>query len=270
MDGLLHLSDVNMRQAEAKTRFREKRGQSGSKEFKEFVIPMKRSLTLACMLASLGAGSLAFTNPATAQGAEPPSAPTPAGSAAANVQTKVAVIIFQQAVAQTNEGQRNFAQLRTKFEPKQTQLKAQSDEVDSLKKQLQDAGANLSEAERDSRMRTIDEKSKALQRVAEDDQNDFNSEMNEMYQALAQKVYAVMDSYAKQQGFTLVLDASNQQNSPVLWLNPSTDITKAVVDAYNAKSGVPPPAATPGAPAAPVHTNTAPRTTRPSTSRPPQ
>ena len=56
---------------------------------------------------------------------------------------KIAIIAFQQAVAATNEGQRNFAQLRTKFEPKQAALKAQSDEIDSLKKQLQDAGANV-------------------------------------------------------------------------------------------------------------------------------
>ncbi len=80
--------------------------------------------------------------------------------------------------------------------------------------------------------------------------------MNDMYQQLAQKVYAVLETYSQQNKFTLVLDTSAQQ-TPVLWATPSTDITKAVVDAYNAKSGVPPqPAA--GAPSAP----------RPSTSTP--
>ena len=230
---------------------------------------MKRSLTVVCMLASaIGAGSVAFTNQAAAQAPEPPSAPGPAGSMAAAGPTKIAVIVFQQAVAQTNEGQRNFAQLREKFAPKQAQLKSQSDEVDSLKKQLQDAGANLSEDERNLRLRTIDEKTKALQRVAEDDQNDFNSAMNDTYQGLAQKVYAVMQAYATQQGYTLVLDDTPQQNSqsPVIWFNPSTDITKAVVEAYNSKSGVPPqPAA--GEPAAP-RSNTAPRSTTPRTTHP--
>ena len=71
-------------------------------------------------------------------------------------------------------------------------MKAQSDEIDSLKKQLQDAGANLSEPERDSRLRTIDEKTKSLQRSAEDAQNEASSAMNDMYQQLAQKVYAVL------------------------------------------------------------------------------
>ena len=62
------------------------------------------------------------------------------------------------AVAQTNEGQRNFANLQKKYEPKRTQLKGLSDEIDSLKKQLQAQGDKLSEAERASKAKTIDEK----------------------------------------------------------------------------------------------------------------
>ena len=225
---------------------------------------MKRSLTVVCLLASaIGASSVVFASTAAAQtpAAEPPSAPSPAGAAPSFPAgpAKVAVIVFQQAVASTNEGQRSFAQLRDKFAPKQAQLKTQSDEVDSLKKQLQDAGPNLSDQERDSRLKTIDDKTKALQRVAEDDQNDFNTQMNDMYQALAQKVYVTVDKYAKQNGFTVVLDASNQQSSPVLWINPGVDITKAVVDAYNASSGV----AAPAAPAAPKPASS----TRPATPR---
>jgi outer membrane protein len=234
---------------------------------------MKRSFTLVCLLASAtGAGMSAL--------AQTPSAPTPASStagltAAPAVPTnaKIAIIAFQQAVAATNEGQRNFAQLRVKFEPKQTQLKSQSDEIDSLKKQLQDAGSTLSEPERDSRLRTIDEKTKSLQRSAEDAQNEASGAMNDMYQQLAQKVYAVLEAYSQQNQFTLVLDTSAQQ-TPVLWAPPSSDITKAVVDAYNAKSGVPPqPAA--GTPSAPRPSTSTPgrtggTTTRPSTTKPPQ
>ena len=237
---------------------------------------MKRSFTLVCLLASAtGVGILSSTGSAFAQ---TPSAPTPAGStaglaAAPAVPTnaKIAIIAFQQAVAATNEGQRNFAQLRVKFEPKQAQLKSQSDEIDSLKKQLQDAGSTLSEPERDSRLRTIDEKTKSLQRSAEDAQNEASGAMNDMYQQLAQKVYAVLDAYSNQNKFTIVLDTSAQQ-TPVLWANQASDITKAVVDAYNAKSGVPaqPAAAAPAAPR--PSTPSAPRSTtpRPSTTKPPQ
>jgi outer membrane protein len=245
-----------------------------SKDPKEFCIPMKRSLTFACLLASAtGVGFIASTSSALAQTAPAPAESTATSGLPAFNTPKIAIIAFQQAVAATNEGQRNFAQLRVKFEPKQNQLKSESDEIDSLKKQLQDAGSTLSEPERDSRLRTIDEKTKSLQRAAEDAQNEASNAMNDMYQQLAQKVYAVLDAYANQSKFTLVLDTSTQQ-TPVLWASNSTDITKAVVDAYNVKSGVPAqPASGGGVPAAPrpstaPHTGTGTGTTHPSTTKP--
>jgi outer membrane protein len=238
---------------------------------------MKRTFTLVCLLASAtGVGIISSPSSAFAQVPAAPAAPTPAaglsaGAAAVPASAKIAIINFQQAVAATNEGQRNFAQLRVKFEPKQSQLKAQSDEIDSLKKQLQDAGATLSEPERDSRLRTIDEKTKSLQRSAEDAQNEASGAMNDMYQALAQKVYAVLDTYSNQNKFTVVLDTSAQQ-TPVLWANGSTDITKQIVEAYNVKSGVPPqPAAGATAPRPSTTSPSRPSTTtRPSTTKPPQ
>jgi len=67
-----------------------------------------------------------------------------------------------------------------------------------------------------------------------------------MYNGLASKVYDVLATYSQQQGFTLVLDVAQQQN-PVLYASDSTNITKAVIEAYNVKSGVPAPPAQPAA-----------------------
>lgn len=204
---------------------------------------MKRSLTVVCTLATVVAvGSAQLF----AQGSEPPSAPLPAGSEPASGPSRVGVIAFQSAVMQTNEGQRNLAQLQAKYAPKEASLKSENDEIEALKKQLQDGGSTLSDSDRESKLRAIDEKTKNLQREAEDDQNDESSDMNDLYQSLAPKVYAVLETYAQQHGYTLVLDGTAQQNSqsPILWFTQETDITKAVIDAYNAKSGVPAPAAT--------------------------
>lgn len=221
---------------------------------------MKRSLSLVCLLASgLAASALAQSAAAV------PNAPSAGGTAAVAPAgpTKVAVIMFQGVVAQTNEGQRNFAEIRKKYEPKQAQLKTQSDEIDNLKKQLQTAGATLSDAERASRLKTIDDKEKSLQRSGEDAQNDFQQEIQQTYAALAEKVFGSVQTYAAANGYTLVVDASQQQ-SPVLWANPATDISAAIVAAYNAKSGVPAPPAGSAAPSAPSATPR-PRATTPTT-----
>ena len=166
---------------------------------------------------------------------------------------RVGVIEFQAAVAQTNEFQRDFADLQKKYEPKRQDLKTLSDQVDTLTKQLQAQGSTLSDADRESRARAIDEKKKQLDRDTQDAQSDFQSDMQELVNRIAAKVGATMTDYAQKQGFTLVLDASEQQQAPtVLYAMPSIDITKAVIDAYNEKSGVPAPpapvAATPDAP----------------------
>ena len=201
---------------------------------------MKRSIALAITLAS------GFVLSAAAQTLPVPASAAPAGP------VKIAVIAFQVAVAQTNEGQRNFADLQKKYEPKEAQLKALNDEIENLKKQLQAQGDKLSDAERASRAKTIEDKDKQLQRSAEDTRNDFQSEMQELYNTLASKVYDVLAGYAQQQGYTLVLDVAQQQN-PVLYANESSNITKQIIDAYNVKSGVPapPPAPASAAPAAP-------------------
>jgi outer membrane protein len=203
---------------------------------------MKRSLVLATLLASgFVLGAAAQTTPAPAA----PPASAPAGP------TKIAIIAFEGAVTQTNEGQRNFADLQKKYQPRENGLKARNDEIENLTKQLQAQGATLSEAARASQAHIIDEKKKRLDRDAEDLRKEGGQAANEMYNGLASKVYDVLASYAQQQGYGIVLDRSPQQ-TPILLAQPSVDITKQIVDAYNLKSGIPAPpkqaASTPAAP----------------------
>ncbi len=205
------------------------------------------------VVVSLALGS-ALTVAAQAPAAQRPAVPASHESAepAAAGPVKVAVIEFQAAVGQTNEFQRDFADLQKKYDPRRQQIKALSDDVDNLTKQLQTQAATLSDDERQVRARAIDEKKKQLDRDTQDAQQDFQSDMQELLNRVAAKVGATMTDFAQQHGYTLVLDRTEQeQQSPtVLYALPSTDITKAVIDAYNQKSGIPaPPAPTPDAPA---------------------
>src|SRR5579875_2357090 len=138
---------------------------------------MNRSLLLIAFLTS---GLLV---PAAAQSASAPRPAAPPASASSAPVTaqpaKVAVIAFQVAVAQTNEGQRQFADLQKKYEPRREQLKKLSDDIDSMTKQLQTDGSKLSPAEQQSKAGAIDSKKKQLDRDAQDAQNDFQQEMQD-------------------------------------------------------------------------------------------
>ncbi len=170
-------------------------------------------------------------------------APKPA--AAAVPTAKVAVIMFQAAVTQTNEFQRDVADLQKKYDPRRAHLKSLNDEIENLTKQLQAQDAQLNDAEKVSRARTIDEKKKQLDRETQDAQGDFQNDMQQTIDQVAQKVGLLMTDYAEKHGYTLVLDAGDQQAQTVLYAVPSTDITKEIIDAYNTKSGIaaPPPQA---------------------------
>jgi Skp family chaperone for outer membrane proteins len=200
----------------------------------------------------------------TGAAAAPPAPAAPAPSTATST-AKVGIILLNNALVGTNEGQKEFGDLQKKFEPKQTELKNLSDEIDGLKKQLDTQGSKMNEDARSSLIRQIESKQKTLTRNREDAQNDYVSQQNELASKLLQKMVPVIDKYAKDNGFGLIIDASKQwPDGPVLWATPGVDITKAIVDIYNQQSGVPaaPSAARPGG------THPAAAATRPATTPP--
>jgi outer membrane protein len=171
--------------------------------------------------------------------AQAPAAGSPAGN-------KVGIVSIQDAIANTNEGKKELDALQQKFAPRNAALQSQNEELESLKKQLQTQGDKLSDEERGNRVRSATEKQKSLQRSAEDFQNEVQTAEQEILNRLGKKMLDVLEKYARANGYAVVMDVSNPQ-TPVLYANPGTNITKNLVDAYNAESPAAPapkPAAT--------------------------
>ena len=178
---------------------------------------------------------------ATLAQTDSPAAPSPtAPSTTAPGPTKLGVISVQDCILATNEGQKEFEALGKKFEPTRNELKSLSDEIDALKKQLDAQGSKMNEEARAALVRQIETKQKTLSRKQEDAQNDFVGQQNEIAQKILQKLGPVIDKYAKDNGLGLIIDISKPwPEGAVLWANQSVDITKPIVDLYNAQAGVP-------------------------------
>jgi outer membrane protein len=193
---------------------------------------------------ALGFGlSMAFSSAALAQttsasASTPVSAAAPATGNAAPTAAKIGVVNIQDAILATEEGKKEFDVLQQKFTPKQAELKNLNDEVESLKKQYQAQGDKLSEDERNSRAKTIDSKQKALQRNYEDAQAEFQQAEQDLVNRIGAKMVKTLEKFAQANGYSIVLDVSNPQTSPVLWATQSNVITKELVDAYNAENPV--------------------------------
>jgi outer membrane protein len=179
--------------------------------------------------------------------AAPVGASTPAGASpvATGPGTKIGTINIEQAIVQTNEGHRDFEDLAKKLEPKRTQLTSQNDELEALKKQLTTQGDKLSPEALETLRKQIETKQKSLERAGQDYQEDVGNQQNDIAQRILQKMAPMIVKYAQENAFGMIVDTSKPwPQSPVLWYDgEKIDVTKPVVDAYNAQSTVPAPAA---------------------------
>jgi len=180
----------------------------------------------------------------TPMGSSSPATPT-ASPVATGPGTKIGTINIEQAIVATNEGRRDFEELSKKLEPKRTQLTSQNDELEGLKKQLTTQGDKLSEDALANLRKQIETKQKSLERSGQDFQEEAGSQQNDIAQRILQKMAPMIVKYAQENGFGMIVDTSKPwPQSPVLWYDGERiDVTKPVVDVYNAQSNVPPPAA---------------------------
>lgn len=152
---------------------------------------------------------------------------------------KVGIIHVQNAIISTRDGQKAVADLQNRFTPKKEELDKKQAEIKGLQEQLQRGSNTISEEARNKLIRDIDEKTKRLQRDTEDAQMEFDQEQGKVMQDVGGKLMAVLDKYAKDNGYAVILDVS-AQTTPVLWAANGVDITKDVIDLYDkAPAGAP-------------------------------
>lgn len=149
--------------------------------------------------------------------------------------TKVGIIHIQQAIISTKDGQKAAADLQQKFDPKRRELEKKQGEIQALQDQLRRGANTLSEEARQKLMREIDARTRSLNRETEDAQDEFDQEQQKILQELGGRLMQVIDKYARDNGFALILDVSSPQ-TPVLYAANSIDITQAIVELYDKNS----------------------------------
>ena len=193
---------------------------------------IKNSLYIPAVVFGLCTAVLAQTQPPAS--AQPPAKTPPAAPArpAGPPPTKIAIINIQQAILSTQEGRKAAADLQTKFNPRKSALEKRQNDLSALQDQLKKGGATMSDAAKEKIMRDIDTNNKSLNRDADDFNSDIEQENTKNMQEMGNKLMAILDQYAAQNGLAVILDVSNQQ-SPVFWADPSTNITADIVKLYD-------------------------------------
>lgn len=172
------------------------------------------------------------------------------GAAAAN---KVGIINIQAAISSTAEGKQATAELQSQFAPRQAELQQLQKQIQDIQGRLQTGQTTLSEAEMERLTDEGQRLNRTLQRKQQDLQADENDASQDAITRIGRKMMTVLDKYAKEHGYSVILDTSSQQ-TPVIYASNQVDLTQEVVHLYD--TAYPVTASSSAAPSsapAPVH-----------------
>jgi len=165
---------------------------------------------------------------------------------------KVATVHVQNAILGTKEGQKAAQDLQTKFNPRRTALEKKQTDITAIQAQMRAGSATMSEAAKAKLARDYDTSTKEFTRSKDDFEAEVQQEEGKLMNDLGQKIMDVIIKHCTKNSIAMVVDVSNQQ-SPVLWADPSIDITNDIIkqydQAYPGTAAAPAPA--PAAPATP-------------------
>jgi outer membrane protein len=113
--------------------------------------------------------------------------------------------------------------MRAEFAPKEKELQATQVQLKAKEEKLQKDAATMSESQRSSAEKELRDGYRDLARRQQEAQDDFNARRNEETSRLQRSLFEEITTYAKAQGFDLVLADG------VIYSNPTLDITPAIL-----------------------------------------
>ena len=171
--------------------------------------------------------TLAFLIGVTALGCLPcPAQTTPAKA------PRVAFVNIEDAIIGTTDGQNANRALEAEFGPRKTKLDENQQALADLTNRLQQE--DLTDEARRKLSKEVDDKTILVNLETEQDDADLDQAQKKMLAGLGKKMMAVIIEYAAAQGYVMVFDISSSQ-APLLYADNATDITSAVIAAYQAK-----------------------------------
>ena len=166
---------------------------------------------------------------------------------------KIGIIDMQGALGSTQEGQKLFGDLQARYEPRRKELEKKQSEIAALQDQRTRGSNTMSQEAKDAIARDIDQRTKALNRETEDAQADYQQDTDKVLGELLQKVRVVIDKYSRDNGYSVILDVSQQQ-TPVVWAANTAIITDDIIALYDKNAPVAGAAAAPAAAKPPAAT----------------
>lgn len=157
-----------------------------------------------------------------------------AGTSAAQAQAaglRIAVVNYGQLLQESPQAQSAVAALRAEFAPKQRSLQTEAAQLKAKEDTLKKNEATMTQDQRDQAEVELREKYQDLARKQTEIQDDVNTRRNELMSGLQKTLQQVVQTYAKQQRYDLVLADG------FIYATPTIDITPAILSALKSQAG---------------------------------
>jgi outer membrane protein len=164
-------------------------------------------------------------------------------------QAKIAYVDYQRLLQESPQARAATQALESEFGPKQKQLEAQKKDLESRQQKLERDQSTMAEAERTKALRDLRDAQLSFERRAKEFQEDGQMRQNEELQRVQKLIVESVRTFAKAQGFDLVIAQG------VIYSSDSVDITGQVLANLTSKATaavLAPPAATPKPAATPT------------------
>ncbi|MEP7247577.1 MAG: OmpH family outer membrane protein [Gammaproteobacteria bacterium] len=167
-----------------------------------------------------------------------------------SVDLKIAVVDYGRLVEESPQAKVALDAIRTEFTPRQKEMQQQEVSLKSKQDRLEKDAATMSEEQRTRSEKDLRDGARDLARRRQEVQDDFNARRNEEMSRLQRTLIEEVRTYAKAQGFDLVIADG------VIYSVPTLDITPAILSSLQARapkaaagSAAPPAGAKPAPPA---------------------
>ena len=144
---------------------------------------------------------------------------------------RIAYVNYGELLQESPQAQSAVATLRAEFAPKQRTLQTEATELKSREDTLKKNEATMTQDQRDQAQIDLRERYQALSQKQSEIQDDVNARRNELMSELQKTLVQVVQNYAKQQRYDLVLADG------VIYANSALDITPAILSALKSQTG---------------------------------
>lgn len=150
-------------------------------------------------------------------------------AAPAQAEIKIAVVDYGKLMEESPQAKSVSDALKNEFTPRQRDLQAQQASVKSKEEHLQKDAATMTQDQRARADKELRDGARDFARKQSELQDDFNARKNEEMSRLQRILIEEVRTYAKAQGFDLVVADG------VIYSTPSLDITPAILTALQAR-----------------------------------